>query len=415
MAVIGGGVAGLTAAYLLQREYDVTIFEAGDRLGGHAHTHDVASGGHSVAVDSGFIVFNERTYPMLIRLLDELGVASQETEMSLSVMCRGCGLEYAGARKLPGLFARPANAADPRFLRLLAQVPVFHREARALLDRPETETEPTLGEFLAAGRYTDYFIQHFAVPLVSAVWSCGTQAVADYPARYLFSFLANHGMLSVGGSPTWRTVTGGSRTYVDLVAKRLAAVHTSTPVRAVARTADGVSVRDDADEIAVFDAAVIATHADQALALLADPSATEREVLGAFTYSLNPTVLHTDTGVLPRRANARASWNHLMPSCHPQPGGVKVSYHMNRLQRLDAADDFIVTLNPGDEVDPAKVLASMVYEHPIYTPASLAAQRRLPELTTSTIAFAGAYHGWGFHEDGCRSGVAAARALGVQW
>jgi predicted NAD/FAD-binding protein len=412
VAVIGAGVSGLTAAYLLQRSAEVTLYEADSRLGGHAHTHDLPAGGTTYAVDSGFIVHNQRTYPHLIRLFGELGVQTQETEMSMSVSCRGCGLEYAGAKGATGLFARPANVADPRFLRMLTQIPAFHRRARALL---ETQEELTLGEFLARGKYNRYFISHFIVPLVSAVWSCGPEVVPHYPARYLFAFLANHGMLSVKGSPTWRTVTGGSRSYVDRIAKRLSAIHELTAVRAVRRFPGGVEVTDESGAVKEFGAAVIATHADDALRMLVNPDSRERAVLGAFEYSANETVLHSDSRVLPRHGGARASWNYLLPSCQPEPGAVRVSYDMNRLQRLDSDADFVVTLNGAEGLDPELVHARMSYRHPVYTTTSVAAQRDLPALSGGTLAFAGAHHGWGFHEDGCRSGVQAARKLGVTW
>ncbi len=409
VAVIGAGVSGLTAAYVLRHERRVTLYEADVRLGGHAHTHDVADAAGPLAVDSGFIVHNRRTYPSLLRLFAELNVPTQATEMSMSVTCRGCGLEYAGAKGPRGLFARPPG---PRYLATLAQVPLFHRRARALL---LTEDEATLGEFLRRGRYTAHFVRHFVVPLVSAVWSCDTEVVTDYPARYLFAFLANHGMLSVTGSPTWRTVTGGSRTYVDLLAKELTSVRAATPVRSVSRTAAGVEVRDEAGELHTYDEVVLATHADRALELLGDPTPAERRTLGAFRYSRNETLLHTDTSVLPRAQAARASWNYLLPGCHPDSGAARVTYDMNRLQRLDARGHYLVTLNADGRVRDDAVLARMTYAHPIYTPESVAAQRDLAALNDGRTAFAGAYHGWGFHEDGCRSGVAAAQSLGVTW
>ena len=415
IAVIGAGVSGLTAAYVLHHWADVTVYEADNRLGGHAHTHDVPTGGRTFAVDSGFIVHNERTYPHLLRLFTELGVATQETEMSMSLSCRGCGLEYAGARQLAGLFARPANAANARYLNLLRQVPAFHRAARALLASPAHGAEVTLREFISGGGYTLYFVRHFIVPLVSAVWSCGPELVGDYPARYLFTFLANHGMLSVKGSPVWRTVRGGSRSYVDLLAKRLDTVRMMAPVRSVQRHSAGVTVRDDSDTAETYDSVVIATHADQALRLLAEPTEAERRVLGAFTYSANETLLHTDPVVLPRYRAARASWNYLLPACAPGGGSAQVSYYMNTLQRLECETDFVVTLGRSAEIDPGRVIARMNYTHPVYTPAALAAQRKLPEIASAQIVFAGAYHGWGFHEDGCRSGVAAAEQLGVVW
>jgi predicted NAD/FAD-binding protein len=415
VAVIGSGVAGLTAAYLLQRRYDVVLFEADARLGGHAHTHDLATpdGGY-VAVDSGFIVHNERTYPNLLRLFGELGVATRDAEMSMSVRCDGCGLEYAGARKLPGLFAQRVNLVRGPYLRMLAEVTRFHRHARRVM-ADERAGDVTLGAFLAIGGYSTYFVRHFMVPVVSAVWSAGESLSLSYPARYLFTFLANHGMLSVSGTPQWKTVVGGSRRYVERAAKGLSAVEISTPIRALTRTSRGVTVRDDADESHHFDKVVVATHPDQALRLLGRPTAAEREILGAFEYSRNETWLHSDPSVLPVSAGARASWNYLKTSCHDGGGPVLVSYDMNRLMRLDTSVGYVVTLNATDRVAPDSVIAKMVYEHPIYTPAALAAQRRLPELNDETIAYAGAYHGWGFHEDGCAAGVRAAESLGVTW
>ena len=444
VAVVGSGIAGLTAAYLLQRRYDVLLFEAEDRLGGHAHTHEVpGSLGGTVAIDSGFIVHNERTYPNLLRLFAELGVATQDTDMSMSVRCAGCGLEYAGAKGPRGLFARPGSLVRSDFpalpfLRMLGEVKRFHRDARRLLREdsqsaagtgPGASGEPTLGRFLDRGRYSRFFTDHFMVPLVSAVWSTGPELALRYPAGYLFRFLAHHGMLAVTGSPQWRTVSGGSRTYVERAIKNLTAVHVSTPVQAVQRGLDHVLLRDAAGERHRVDSVVIATHSDQALRLLDDATPAERAVLGAIRYSHNETVLHTDASVLPRSAAARSSWNYLIPSCaagsrrgprrdcgpERTAGHAMVSYHMNRLHRLQEPTDYVVSMNTAGLVDPRTVLARMQYEHPVYTPESVAAQARLPELNSATTAFAGAYHGWGFHEDGCASGVAAAAALGVTW
>ncbi|RDG38633.1 NAD(P)/FAD-dependent oxidoreductase [Streptomyces corynorhini] len=419
-AVVGSGVAGLTAAYVLRRAHEVALYEADDRLGGHAHTHDVASAdGRVHHVDSGFIVHNRRTYPSLLRLFEELGVATQESEMSMSVRCDGCGLEYAGARGAAGLLAQPRNLLNPRYLRMLTEVPAFHRRARKLLATAAAEdggrAEKTLGEFIAEGGFSPYFTSHFMTPVVSAVWSCDARTAMRYPARYLFRFMAHHGMLAVSGSPVWRTVSGGSRAYVEQVGKHLDHVHTATPVRAVRRHADGVEIVTDDGAAERYDSVVIAVHPDQALRMLADATEDERRVLGAFPYSRNPTQLHTDTRVLPRAGNARASWNYLMPSCDAGADAVRVSYDMNRLQRLDAPETHVVTLNGADLVDEDRVIARMVYEHPVYTPESVAAQRELPALSGPVTAFAGAYHGWGFHEDGCRSGVDAAAALGVTW
>jgi predicted NAD/FAD-binding protein len=428
IAVIGSGIAGLTAAYVLQQDNDVTLYEADNRLGGHSHTHDVTDGGDllapgpTLAVDSGFIVHNAVTYPTLLRLLAELGVQTRESDMSMSVSCEGCGLEYAGALGPGGLFAQKQSLVRPRYLRMLAEVPRFHRDARRLLaaapevSRPPGGHEQTLGAFLAEGRYSPYFVSHFITPLVAAVWSCAPATAREYPARYLFAFLANHGMLSISGSPRWRTIVGGSRTYVEALAKELSAVLTATPVRAVRRLAGGgAEVTDDADTTIRYDAVVVATHPDQALALLSDPSPAEQEILGAFRYSANDTVLHTDASLLPRAAGAQASWNYRMISCQDSADKVMVTYDMTRLQGLPTPTRYLVSLGSSSRVDPESVLERMHYQHPIFSPAMVAAQRRLPELTRPTFAYAGAWHGWGFHEDGARSGLAAAQALGGSW
>ena len=425
VAVIGSGIAGLTAAYLLARRYDVLLFEADDRLGGHAHTHELPGGqGGTLAIDTGFIVHNARTYPNLLRLFGELGVATQDTDMSMSVRCEGCGLEYAGAKGPRGLFAQAGSLARPQFLRMLGEVKKFHRNAHGLLATPAgPEPEPTLGQFLASGGYSRYFTDHFMIPLVSAIWSTGPEFALRYPARYLFRFLQHHGMLAVTGSPQWRTVTGGSARYVERAVKNLSAVHTATPVRTVVRGATHVEVRDASGTAHLVDRVVLATHPDQALRMLADATPTEQAVLGAIGYSRNETVLHTDAGILPRSTAARSSWNYLVTGCSAGPRPAEgadaaravVSYHMNRLHRLSSGTDYVVTLNGSDLIDADTVLARMVYEHPLFTPESVGAQARLPELTTSRTAFAGAYHGWGFHEDGCASGVAAAAAFGVTW
>jgi uncharacterized protein len=414
VAVIGGGVAGLTAGYLLRTRYDVTLFEARPRLGGHADTHQVAGPDGAVhAVDTGFIVCNTRTYPLLTRLLRELGVATQRTEMSLSVRCDGCGLEYAGGRGVPGL-AAGRSAADPRYLRMLAEAPRFYRAARGAVTCARDPAEQTLGQFLSAFGFSAYFQQHFAAPLVSTVWSCPPRLAFSYPARYLFTFLANHGLLSVRRQVTWHTISGGSANYVNRIADALARVRVGCAVRSVRRLASGVEVRDQSGATAVFDAAVIATHADQALSVLASPTRLERAVLGAFGYSSNRVLLHGDPRLLPRSRGARASWNYYQESC-AGTGPVRVCYDMNRLQRLGTSQRYLVSVNPATDPKASTVAAAMTYEHPVYTPKSVGAQRRLAELNDGRLAFAGAYHGWGFHEDGCRSGVAAAVSLGATW
>ena len=422
IAVIGSGISGMTAGYVLSRTDDVTLFEADSRLGGHADTHMVVPpAGPPIGVDTGFIVYNERTYPLLTSMFAELGVATQASEMSMSVRCAGCGLQYAGQRGLGGLVPGLRRGRG-RYLRMLGEVPRFHRAARRLLAAEAAgaasgDGNQTLGEFLDEGGFGRYFTAHFALPLVAAVWSCPPGTALSYPARYLCAFLANHGMLSVSGAPMWRTVTGGSRSYVERAAKRLHDIRLCSPVRAVRRHSDGVEVRDAADQTHQFDAVVIATHPDQALRLLDPPTQAERDVLGAFGYTQNPALLHTDVTLLPDRPGIRASWNYELGGCWPEPGGPapRISYHMNRLQNLPAGEEYVVTLGGQSVVDPRKIIDRMDYAHPAYTPASVAAQRHLPRLNTAVTAFAGAYHGWGFHEDGCRSGAEAARALGGTW
>ncbi|HEU4946614.1 MAG TPA: FAD-dependent oxidoreductase [Kribbella sp.] len=413
-AVLGAGISGLTAAYVLSRTHDVTVFEADRRPGGHAHTHDVTdSTGTALRVDTGFIVHNDRTYPWLLKLFGELGVSTQPTEMSMSIRCDGCGLEYAGGRGAGSVLAQRRRLADPRFVRMLTEVPRFHREARRVL--AEQDESLTWGDFLRSRRFSPYFIRHFAVPLVSCVWSAGDADATLYPARYLFRFLEHHGMLSVSGSPTWRTVTGGSRSYVDAVVERIGDVRTGTPVRSVLRHDDTVEVITADDRVREYDQVVVATHADTALDLLGDATPEEKSLLGAFRYSANPTWLHHDTSVLPRLERARASWNYRMRSCDTTQPQVLVSYWMNRLQGLRSAEEHLVTLNPGGWVDPDTVIARMVYAHPIFTPESVAAAPALQATGGPRLAFAGAHLGWGFHEDGCRSGVEAAERLGGSW
>lgn len=416
VAVVGSGVAGLTAAYVASRTATVTLFEADDRLGGHADTHEVATPDGPLAIDTGFIVHNERTYPTLLRLFAELGVRTQDSEMSMSVRDDRTGREYAGALGLRGLFPTPANLHDPAYLAMLTEVPRFHRRARRLLRTEGAGADLTLRDFLARGRFSDTFATDFMEPLVAAVWSCDPAIALDYPARYLFTFLEHHGMLGVLGSPQWRTVLGGSREYVRRVGEAVGDVRLGAKVTSVLETPDGVEVTDGNGRVTRVDAVVIATHPSQALSMLARPTPAQADVLGAMPYSTNPALLHTDTSLLPRAENARASWNFRRRA--DGADGVTVTYDLTRLMRLPVGRDgtrYLVTLGGEDLVDPATVIDRMEYAHPIYSPSSVAAQGRLGECDTDRIVLAGAYHGWGFHEDGARSGLAAVRRLGLDW
>jgi uncharacterized protein len=416
IAVIGSGVAGLTAAYALSGRDRVTLYEADTRLGGHAHTHFVDRGdGTVVGIDSAFLVHNDRTYPTLCRLFAELGVATQESEMSMSVRSEDTGLEYAGARGIRGLFAS-WRSTTPRYLLMLAEVTRFHRAAAQLLsnadDAVADDDLETLSAFLHRHRFSAFFVEHFITPVVAAVWSCSSDDALRYPARYLFVFLDHHGMLSVFGSPMWRTVIGGSAQYVHAVASRLHEVCVGHPVHSLRRVPEGVLVQAGTAAPRPFDAAVVAVHPNQALLLLDDPTPAECSVLGAIPYSTNHAQLHTDESVLPRHRGARASWNYLIT---PDNADVIVSYDVSRLMRINADRRYLVTLGGRDRVDPASVIAETAYSHPLYTPESLAAQRLLPALDDDRVVFAGAYHGWGFHEDGAASGQRAARRLGADW
>ena len=419
VAVVGGGISGLTAAYLLQRTHHVTLFEADDRVGGHAHTHDVPLASGTVPVDSGFIVLNDRTYPLLRRLFDELGVRTRPTEMSMNISCSGCGLSYTGGRKVNGIFAQRRRALDPGFWRLLLQIRSFQSHALAFLEE-NPDSERSYGDFLDERGFDSHFVTHYALPIVSCVWSMGHTEALAYPAAYLFAFLRHHGFLTLGDAPTWHTVVGGSRSYVQAITRRLDVVRPGMRVTAVSRKPESIELDarplgGGSNQHHDFDKVVIATHADDALALLTDAGVEEQRVLGAFGYSTNMAWLHRDDSALPANHHARASWNYRLEDCDTSTDRTRVSYWMNRLQGHPESEPLIVTLNPEVGPAPHDVVATMTYQHPTYTAESVAAQSRLPSLNSDRLAFAGAYHGWGFHEDGCRSGVAAAEALGVSW
>ncbi|MGB0715267.1 MAG: NAD(P)/FAD-dependent oxidoreductase [Phycisphaerae bacterium] len=409
IAIVGSGVAGLVAAYLLRRRHDVTLFEADDRLGGHAHTISVSRSAGDFHVDTGFVVFNEVAYPNFIRLLDELGVASQASDMSFSVQCQASGLEYASHC----LFAQRSNYFRPRFYGMLRDISRFFREAREVRDAAYDEM--TLGDYFAHRRYSKSFIEDHLVPMGSAIWSAQPGAFDRFPVQHFVNFFDNHGFLQLRNRSAWRTVTGGSRQYVDAIARHLeGAVRLSSPVLGVRRDADQVSIRTPAGSD-VFDEVVLAVHSDQALAMLEDPSDDEARVLGAIGYQANDTVLHTDEKLLPTNRRAWASWNYWRPR-NAGPTSVQVTYNMNRLQCLDADATFCVTLNRTGEIDQSHVIRELSYAHPEYDREAFDAQKEWHLISgRRRTHYCGAYWGYGFHEDGVKSGLAVAKSLGEDW
>lgn len=402
IAVIGSGISGLVAAYHLNRTHDVTVFEAGDYIGGHTHTVDVDHEGRAYAVDTGFIVYNDWTYPNFMRLLEELEVPWQPSQMSFSVRCERSGLEYNGTN-LNSLFAQRSNLARPSFLRMVADILRFNRSAPALLEDPSNAS--SLGDYLTAGRYSRYFVDHYIIPMGAAIWSSRPADMLRFPARFFVEFFANHGFLSVNDRPTWRVIKGGSREYVKrLTASFANRIHLATPVASVQRQPHQVAVRLKNGTVEHFDQVFMACHSDQALKLLADPSPEERDILGAIGYQANAALLHTDVRLMPKRPLAWAAWNYHLPR-EPRER-VTVTYDMNILQSLDAPARFLLTLNRDEDVDPRKVLGSFVYHHPVYTTQAVAAQARRHEINgVHRTYYCGAYWGYGFHEDGVKSAL----------
>ena len=402
IAVIGSGISGMLAAHHLHRDHDVTVYEAGDHIGGHTHTVDVEHLGRAYAVDTGFIVYNDWTYPNFVRLIDELEVPWQPSAMSFSVHCEKTGLEYNGT-SVNSLFAQRRNLVNPSFLRMVADILRFNRRAPALLKG--TLAGLSLGDYLQREGYSQYFIEHYIIPMGAAIWSSRPIDMLYFPARFFVEFFANHGFLSVSERPTWRVIRGGSREYVKrLTAPFAGRIQLSTPVASLQRHAHKVVVRLKNGSVEQFDQVFLACHSDQALALLSDPSPQEREILGAIAYQANEAVLHTDTRFMPRRSLAWAAWNYHLPI--DQYDRVTVTYNMNILQSLNAPAQFLLTLNRSSEVDPAKVLGSYVYQHPVYTATAVAAQKRRHEINgTRRTYYCGAYWSYGFHEDGVKSSL----------
>jgi uncharacterized protein len=409
IAIVGTGISGLVAAHRLHPCHEIVVYEAGERLGGHTNTVRVEAEDGPHWIDTGFIVFNDRNYPNFEALLEELGVATQPSHMSFSVSDGRGGFEYSGTPW--GLFARPAHLLSPTFLGMLREWRRFNREARALIGM--NGTAPSLGHWLERKGFSRHFIERLIVPQASAVWSADPEQMWSFPASFMAEFFDNHGMYSLRDRPGWRTVSGGSVRYVEAIsAPWRDRVRLGAAVRRVERLPDRVRIEADGCESEDFDRVVIATHSDQALALLADPSPAEREVLGAIPYQRNEAVLHTDASLMPRRRAAWSSWNfHLIEG--PVRGST-VTYWMNNLQRLRADRPYLLTLNRGAEIDPDKAIAELSYDHPVYTAEGVAAQARHAEISSAArrTHYCGAYWGWGFHEDGVLSGLRACEEIG---
>lgn len=413
IAIIGSGISGLTAALRLHPAHEVTLFEANDYIGGHTHTVDVTVDDEQHAIDTGFIVFNDWTYRNFVRLLGELDVSSKPTAMSFSVSCPQTGFEY-GSASLNALLANRTNAVRPSFYRMIADVVRFNRTVVGKVFGDTTTAvyrEATVGEFLARDGYSRAFADHYLLPMGSAIWSCPTGKFADFPIRFIVEFYQNHGLLNFFRQPTWRTIEGGSRTYVDAILRRFTGrVRAGTPITRVRRSPTGVEITPRGGPPERFDHVVLACHSDQALRMLADASPTEKEVLAAFPYERNVAVLHTDERLLPRHRRAWSSWNYrLSPAGEPR---ATVTYCMNILQRIRSKHTFCVSLNCEAEIDPVRVLGRFQYAHPVFTTQRAAAQARHAELIgVNRTSFCGAYWGNGFHEDGVVSALAVCRKL----
>lgn len=404
VAVIGSGISGNVAAYHLNKHHKITVYEANDYIGGHTHTHDINHQGKHFSVDTGFIVFNHKTYPNFIALLKELGVEEQLSTMSFGVKCEKTGLEYMGST-INSLFAQRRNIFRPSFWRMILDILRFNREATQLLE--QLSDEISLGDYLKREKYSQVFINYYLVPMAAAVWSADLKLMFEFPARYLVRFFHNHGLLSVNDRPDWYVVKGGSKTYAQALTRPFKdCIKLSTPVTRVERLNKGVRVISAEGE-ATYDAVFFACHSDQALKMIHNPTEAEKQVLGAIKYQDNEVLLHTDDSVLPKRKSAWAAWNyHLLDGDQSR---VPVTYNMNILQGLDCSDQFCVTLNNSDVIDKDKVLKRLNYHHPIYTRESVAAQARHAEINTDKFYFCGAYWRYGFHEDGVVSALNAVK------
>lgn len=413
IAVIGSGISGLTAAYVLSRRHRVTLFEAGEQIGGHTATKSVRLNETEYQIDTGFIVFNDRTYPNFIKLLSHLGVSSQTTEMGFSVTCPDTGFEYSGSG-IKGLFAQRRNLLSPRFLKLLTEVVRFNKACTKAFNESTIESELTLGEYLQREGYSDFFQRYYILPMVSAIWSSGLSAAASMPLLFFVRFFHNHGLLTITNQPQWYTVKGGSKAYLAPLTRQFRdSIRTHCPVLSLRRlSGGGVQVSTEKFDTEHFDEVVVSCHSDQALKLLADPSQEEYDILSAIPYQNNAVVLHTDTGVLPKSRGAWASWNYRMAGGDVEKQAV-LTYNMNMLQSLNAPQTFCVSVNAGAEIDPNKILGRYSYSHPVFNRASIAAQGGWAEISGKrNTHYCGAYWRNGFHEDGVVSGLKVAAALG---
>ena len=404
IAIVGGGISGLYLAHLLHQQHEITVFEAGDHAGGHTHTHDVDINGTAIAVDTGFIVHNDRNYPLFVALIEELGVAAQDGDMSFSMSCELSGVEYCGS-SLNTVFAQRRNLFSPKFIGMLREVVRFNGLEAQLLTAP---AEQNLAGFLNRHGFSGAVVDDYLLPMAAAIWSSKPAEILDFPAAYFGHFFANHGLLTINDRPQWRTITGGSRAYIEpLIRPFKDRVRLNAPVRRVVRSEVEVQVTAADGPAEGFDAVVFACHSDQALATLADPSPAEQEILGAIPYQPNETVLHTDISLMPNSRRAWASWNyHRFVEAEQQ---VCVTYDMSHLQQLQAPERLLVTLNATDRIDPAKILRRLNYAHPVYNSSRVAARGRWHQISnTNNTHYCGAYWGYGFHEDGLRSAVAVA-------
>ncbi len=416
IAVIGSGVAGMTAAHLLSRKNETHLFESAARPGGHTATMDIETPSGRYAIDTGFIVFNDWTYPHFIRLMKSIGIESRDSEMSFSVRNEATGLEYNG-KDFAHLFAQRRNLVRPSFYRMLLEIVRFNREAPALLELPEGHPDAgiTIGTYLDRGGYSSMFRENYVLAMGAAIWSASFAQMRDFPARFFVSFFKNHGMLSVNDRPVWKTIRGGSRSYIGpLLAPLGERVHLNSPVNGVRREDHQAVlwIGGKDPRIEKFDQVVFACHSDTAREMLLDPSDAEREVLGDLDYQPNDVILHTDSSILPRTRKTWAAWNYFLPQAGAER--VSVTYHMNILQGIVSPEDFLVSLNLDGQIDPAKILGRYVYDHPKFTLRTVAAQKRWAEISRldRRTHFCGAYWSYGFHEDGVRSGVRVAEAFG---